>query len=108
MSSIINWFAGLLGDSIVSITGGSITLMIIFGIIGMALVFWRLNLSMPFALMASFFIIGILSQTLNNPFDPVINSGETGLTMMIYLMLAFGTGMLLWHFFFKKSQAGVG
>lgn len=108
MSSFITWAIGVIQDGIIGVTGGNIFLQAILGLLGLNLVLWRLQVSMPIALMISFFSLAVLSQTLNNPVDAVLGTGATGFTMMLYLVIVFMTGVLLWHLLFKKSGAGQG
>lgn len=108
MSSFLTWVSKIIGDAILGVTGGNIFLMVLFGILAFALALFRFNVSMPFALLASFFALAVLSQNLDNPLDVVLGTGSTGITFTLFLIVAALSGVLLWHLLVKKSQAGVG
>lgn len=108
MASFITWAIGVIQDGIIGVTGGNIFLQAILGLLGLNLLLWRFQVSMPVALLISFFALAVMSQTLNNPVDAILGTGATGFTTMLYLILVFMTGVLLWHLLIKKSQAGTG
>lgn len=108
MSSFLTWASGVIGDGLFGVSGGNSFVLIALSLLFTAFILWRLQVSMPFALMTIFFVIGIMAKILNNPFDQILGLGSVGITEMVYGLIVVGTALLAWHLFFKKSQAGVG
>lgn len=104
----LQWLAGVSGDGIVGVMGGNTFLIIAFFLFGLAYFLIQADVSMPFAMMISFFALGVLVSILDNPNDPILNTGAKGFGSLIFLILVAMAGVLMWHLFFKKSQAGVG
>lgn len=106
MASFLTWFSGVVQDGLVAVTGGSIFMMFTLGLLGFCLFLWRFQVSMPFALMSAFFVLGVATLTFSNPFDAVL--GSISIVHVLSGTLILMTGFLTWHLLFKKSGAGQG
>jgi len=106
MSSFLTYFSSVIGDGLIGATGGSIVLLILFGLLGFAFILWKLQVSMPVALLLSFFSLAVLSREFDSNIDPVFGLMNSSFSLMLFLIVVAVSGLLIWHLFMKKSQAG--
>jgi len=103
----LQWFISIIQGGLIDGTGGSLFVLGLMGLFGLAIILWKAQATLPASLFMVVFALGIMSTTINPAGLFGVNDG--GVFALLYRLVIFlGGGLLLWHLIFKRGGAGNG
>lgn len=95
-----SWFAGLIGLGLEIISGSNPILMGLLGMLLLAFILFRANVSLPTAALISILAMGMMAMAFNVPINP--DTGAGFFSSVWLLLLAIG-GFLIFNFLYRRA-----